>query len=80
MEIIDFGPKLAELDLKLRGPGQIFGTLQHGIPNLKIASFSDFELIKQTRKEAEETIDQLDKLETLKAKIKEIENKNISPD
>jgi ATP-dependent DNA helicase RecG len=80
MEVIDFGPELAELDLKLRGPGQIFGTLQHGVPALKVASFSDFDLIKKTRKAAEETIDYLNKYPLLEQKIEEIENKNISPD
>jgi ATP-dependent DNA helicase RecG len=80
MEIIDFGPQLAELDLKLRGPGQIYGTLQHGIPALKVASFSDFDLIRKTRKVAEEIIDSLDKHPLLEQKILGIENKNISPD
>ncbi len=80
MEKIDFGPKLAELDLKLRGPGQLYGTLQHGIPALKVASFSDFDLIKQTRKEAEGVINNLDNFEMLKDKINNIESKNISPD
>jgi len=47
------GMKLAEIDLKLRGPGEIFGTRQHGIPNLKVASFSDIGLINKTKNEAE---------------------------
>ncbi len=80
METIDFGPELAELDLKLRGPGQIFGVLQHGIPALKIASFSNFDLIKKTRREAGRIIKNLDKFKVLQDKIKEIEEKNISPD
>lgn len=42
------GFHLAEVDLKLRGPGEIYGALQHGALNLKIASFSDTKLIKQT--------------------------------
>lgn len=43
------GIELSELDLKLRGPGEIFGTLQHGIPEFKAASWNDLDLIKQTR-------------------------------
>ena len=53
LETIYSGAELAELDLKLRGPGQIYGTAQHGIPNLKVASFSDFALIDKTKQEAE---------------------------
>jgi ATP-dependent DNA helicase RecG len=53
LERIHIGAELAELDLRLRGPGEIYGTLQSGIPNLKIASFSDVILIEQTRKAAE---------------------------
>lgn len=48
------GAQLAELDLKLRGPGEVYGTHQHGFPELKIASFSDLTLIKQAREAAEE--------------------------
>jgi ATP-dependent DNA helicase RecG len=38
---------LAEVDLKLRGPGAIYGTLQHGALDLKIASVGDTKLVKQ---------------------------------
>jgi len=40
------GFKIAEFDLKTRGPGETFSTLQHGFPSLKIASFSDLKLIE----------------------------------
>jgi len=45
--------ELAEIDLRLRGPGEIYGTKQHGFPDLKIASFADLDLIEQTRKAAD---------------------------
>ena len=48
------GFELAELDLKLRGPGEIFGVKQSGFHDLKIASWGDTDLIKQTREVAEE--------------------------
>lgn len=39
------GFHLAEVDLKLRGPGEIYGTLQHGVLDLHIASITDTKLI-----------------------------------
>ncbi len=48
------GFELAELDLKLRGPGEIFGLRQSGIPELKIASWIDIDLIKKAKLVAEE--------------------------
>ena len=46
------GFELAELDLKLRGPGEIFGTRQHGFPELKIASWQDIALIGKAKRVA----------------------------
>jgi ATP-dependent DNA helicase RecG len=43
------GVKLAEYDLGQRGAGNIFGTRQHGYLRMKIASLTDFELMKQTK-------------------------------
>jgi len=80
MEKIQIGAELAELDLKLRGPGEIYGTAQHGIPMLKVASFSDFDLIQKTKKEAEKIIDDLDKFPLLKQKVSEINVRQVSPD
>lgn len=42
---------LAEVDLKLRGPGEIYGALQHGALDLRIASLSDTKLIARARKD-----------------------------
>jgi len=50
------GFKLSELDLKLRGAGEIFGTQQTGLMRLKIAKLSDTALIKKAQKWAKEVI------------------------
>ncbi len=48
LEKTNNGLELAELDLKLRGPGQMYGTSQHGFVNLKLASYSDTPRILRT--------------------------------
>lgn len=44
------GLKLAEMDLKNRGSGDIFGTQQSGFSNLRFADWTNFELIAQAQK------------------------------
>jgi len=48
------GLKLAEFDLANRGPGEVYGYKQAGLPELKIARLDDLELIKSARKAAEQ--------------------------
>jgi ATP-dependent DNA helicase RecG len=43
------GFELAEIDLELRGPGDFFGTRQSGLPNLRMARFSDRGLLESAR-------------------------------
>jgi ATP-dependent DNA helicase RecG len=46
------GVEIAEFDLKQRGPGEVYGTIQSGIPPLKIANFSNLGLLKETQEAA----------------------------
>lgn len=46
------GFKLAEEDLKLRGPGEFFGTRQSGLPDLKVAGLGDTRTLEQARRAA----------------------------
>lgn len=46
------GIKIAEYDLERRGPGEVYGTMQSGIPPLKFARFSNLEMLKQAREAA----------------------------
>ncbi|RIK86219.1 MAG: ATP-dependent DNA helicase RecG [Planctomycetota bacterium] len=48
------GFALAELDFELRGPGDLFGTQQHGLPPLRIANLqTDRETLEEARREAQ---------------------------
>lgn len=80
LETLYSGAELAELDLKLRGPGQIFGTSQHGRQVLKVASFSDFALIEKTKREAEKIFPEINKYPQLLEKTKQINLAHVSPD
>ncbi|NDC21880.1 ATP-dependent DNA helicase RecG [bacterium] len=57
LESSNDGFKLAELDLDIRGPGAIYGTMQHGQLDLRIASLTDSKLIAEARNNAQELID-----------------------
>lgn len=47
------GLKISEYDLQRRGPGEVYGTKQSGIPDLRYANIFDEELIKKTKQAAE---------------------------
>lgn len=57
LESSNDGFKLAELDLEIRGPGAIYGTMQHGQLDLRIAKLTDTSLIAAGRRSAQQFID-----------------------
>jgi ATP-dependent DNA helicase RecG len=54
LETSQDGFKLAELDLELRGPGAIYGRMQHGALDLRVAKLTDIKLIASARAAAAE--------------------------
>lgn len=80
LETIFIGAELAELDLKLRGPGEIYGTEQHGSHKLRIASFSNFELITKSKKDAEAIFPKINDYPLLKKRALEEIERTILPD
>jgi ATP-dependent DNA helicase RecG len=62
LESSNDGFKLAELDLRLRGPGAIYGRVQHGQLDLRIANLSDTKLIASAREAAQHLVDKRENL------------------
>jgi len=56
------GFELAEKDLQIRGPGELYGVRQSGLPDLAMANLGNIKLVEQTRKEANNLLDQDPKL------------------
>ncbi len=58
MESTNDGFRIAEVDLELRGPGELFGTRQHGMLNLKIADLvTDQAILESARNEAQAVVE-----------------------
>ncbi len=57
------GFALAEADLKLRGPGELRGGRQSGLPDFQMASLHDIELIKRAREAAKRLLEEDPKLD-----------------
>ncbi|HET9947250.1 MAG TPA: helicase-related protein, partial [Patescibacteria group bacterium] len=80
LESMHNGAALSELDLKLRGAGELYGTLQHGRKWLKIASFGDLDLISRAKDEAKELFPTLSANALLAQKVEEVTLSSIAPD
>lgn len=62
LESSNDGFELAQMDLEIRGPGAIYGTMQHGQLDLRIAKLTDVKLISHARQAAQEFIDKQESL------------------
>ncbi len=71
MEKYNDGFALSKIDLKFRGPGELYGLSQSGFPELQIASLFDYALIKRTHEEVTVVTPYLNKYPELAKKIKE---------
>jgi len=71
METVSDGRELAEIDLKMRGQGDIFGTMQSGVKNFKIASIYNTELLEKAKGEAEKYLAELEKYPLLLERIEQ---------
>ncbi len=59
MQSTNDGFVISEKDLELRGPGEFFGTKQHGIPEFKVANlFTDMQILKEAQKTANEILEE----------------------
>lgn len=82
MQRVQVGFELAEIDLKMRGPGETYGTRQSGYTDLKIADLSNRHLIELTQMEAKNLVEEdltLKNYPLLIQKISQIQKENIAP-
>mgnify|MGYP001407145307 CR=1 FL=1 len=56
LEKTNDGFEISKIDLELRGPGQFFGTIQSGLPDIAMENLSNVKLIKFAREEASEIL------------------------
>ena len=81
MEKHNDGFKLAEIDLEIRGPGEVYGTRQSGLPDFRLANIMDGRLISQARKFAESLLKEdlgLSKFPLLRKKLEGLGNRFLS--
>ncbi len=77
LETVSNGIKLAEIDLKIRGIGNIFGKEQHGIMEFKKANISDLYLVEKTKTCAGKIFEDIDDYPVLKNMLKNSKITNI---
>ncbi|OPZ23165.1 MAG: ATP-dependent DNA helicase RecG [bacterium ADurb.BinA186] len=72
------GFKLAEIDLKNRGAGDMFGTIQSGYNELRMASYSDAQLIQEAAEAAKIVAKEIENYPAIKEKVGQfLEHKHL---
>ncbi len=74
----DNGFKLAEKDLEIRGPGQLYGTQQWGVPDMAMEGLTNIFLVEKTRNAAKEILEKdptLEKYPLLKERLRNFERR-----
>ena len=69
LEELNSGIDLAEIDLKIRGQGDIFGSLQHGFKKLKVADINDLQMLEDAKMEAQKYFSKLNEYPELLNKL-----------
>jgi ATP-dependent DNA helicase RecG len=70
----DDGFRIAEEDLRLRGPGEFYGIRQHGVPEFHLADpFADWSILEEAHKEAEKILGEDPLLESLQYRSLRVE-------
>ncbi|KKS07774.1 hypothetical protein A3K01_01905 [candidate division WWE3 bacterium RIFOXYD1_FULL_43_17] len=69
LENIDNGMELAEIDMRVRGQGDIFGAIQHGFKKFKIADMFNVKMLEEAKDEAKEIYPFLDYYPLLKERL-----------
>lgn len=67
------GFELAEKDLELRGPGEVYGTNQSGMMQLRLAKITDIEIMKKARVSAQTVAQKISAYPLLEKKMKDWE-------
>lgn len=83
LEKENIGIRIAEEDLKIRGPGQFFGTKQHGELGLRIATLADLDLIKLAGRLATELLSEdnsLKRFPLLRERLEKYTIQLVAPD
>ncbi len=70
-ETVSDGFKLAEKDLELRGPGEVYGTEQSGMMQLRLAKLTDLDIIKKASAAARALVPNLKKYPSISERLRE---------